>query len=134
MLHVTLGENCRWAVPLGMRKIGLGTLTICAGVALVLLVIFSDLAPDNAESFSDAETGSTVTVDCVSLQCNRSKTGLIMTAVDRDGVQARIYLNPSVLADPVPAGSVVRVAVTPSDDDPTFLFAASVEVISYPET
>ena len=129
-----------------MRKIGLGTLTIFAGVALVLLVVFSDLAPDNAESFlfsdlapdnaesfSDAESGSTVTVDCVSLQCNRSKTGLIMTAVDRDGVQASIYLNPSVLAVPVPAGSVVRVAVTPSDDDPTFLFAASVEVISYPE-
>ena len=116
-----------------MRKIGLGTLTIFAGVALVLLVVFSDLAPDNAESFSDVESGSTVTVDCVSLQCNRSKTGLIMTAVDRDGVQASIYLNPSVLADPVPAGSVVRVAVTPSDDDPTFLFAASVEVISYPE-
>ena len=116
-----------------MRKIGLGTLTTCAGVALVLLVVFSDLAPDNAESFSDAESGSTVTVDCVSLQCNRSKTGLIMTAIDRDGVQASIYLNPSVLADPVPTGSVVRVAVTPSDDDPAFLFAASVEVISYPE-
>jgi hypothetical protein len=115
-----------------MAKIGLRALVISAGVALVLLTMFSELAPIQVVDFGDAAVGGTVSIDCVVVSCNHSKTGLIMTAVDRNGAEARIYLQPSVLAEPVPSGSVVRVAVTPSEEDPVFMFASSVEVLSYP--
>ena len=115
-----------------MVKIRLRTLVVCAGIALVLLTIFSDLTPVHANGFQDAVGGGTVSVDCVVISCNHSKTGLIMTALDRNGIQASIFLQPSVLADPVPAGSVVRVAVTPSDDDASFMFASSAVVLTHP--
>jgi hypothetical protein len=115
-----------------MKKIGIRSLVVCAAVVLTLLTVFSDLMPHKVEGFQDAVSGGTVSVDCIVVHCNRTKTGLIMTAMDRDGVQASIFLQSSILAEPVPAGSVVRVAVTPSDDDPMFMFASSAEVLSYP--
>ena len=116
-----------------MVKIGLRSLVVSAGVALVLLTIFSDLVPDHVEGFADATSGGAVMVECVVVQCNHSKNGLIITAVDRNGLEASIYLQPSVLPDPVPAGSVVKLAVTPSETDPRFMFASSFEILSYPE-
>ena len=115
-----------------MVRIGLRTLVVCAGTALVLLTVFSDLAPDHVTGFGDAVSGGTVSVDCIVIQCNHSKTGLIMTAMDQNGAQASIFLQPSVLAEPVPAGAMVRLDVTPSDGDATFLFASSAKVLTYP--
>lgn len=117
---------------MSMVKPGLRSLVICAAIALALLTLFSDLAPDRVDGFDDAVSGDTVSVDCIVIHCNRSKTGMIMTAIDRDMVQASIFLQPSVLLELVPAGSLVRVAVTPSDDDKMFMFASSAEVLSYP--
>ncbi len=116
-----------------MVKIGLRSLVISAAAALVLLTVFSDLAPSHVDGFKDVGGSDPVSVECIVVQCNHSKTGLIMTAMDRDGARASIFLQPSVLEDPVPAGSVVRVSVTPSSDDATFMFASSAEVLSYPE-
>lgn len=116
-----------------MMKFGLRSLVVSAGVALVLLTVFSDLTPAHEDGFKDVVSGKTVSVECIVIQCNHSRTGLIITAMDRNGAQASIFLQPSVLPEPVPAGSVVRLAVTPSDDDPTFMFASSAEVLSYPE-
>jgi hypothetical protein len=115
-----------------MVKIGIRSLVACAMVALILLTILSDLTPRRVEGFNDAVKGGTVSVDCIAVSCNRSKTGLIMTALDQNGDRASIFLGPSVLKDPVPAGSSVRLAVTPSDDDPTFMFASSAVVLSHP--
>jgi hypothetical protein len=115
-----------------MIKIGLRSLVIFASVALVLLTVFSDLAPVHVEGFKDVTGSDPVSVECVVVQCNHSKTGLIMTAMDRDGAEARVFLQPSVLAEPVPTGSVVRLVVTPSADDAMFMFASSAEVLSYP--
>ena len=115
-----------------MRKFGLRSLVVSAGVALVLLSTFSDLVPDHVDGFADAANGRAVIVECVVVQCNHSKTGLIITAVDRNGAEASIYLQPSVLSDPVPVGSIVKLTVTPSDADPKFMFASSFEILSYP--
>ena len=115
-----------------MGKFGLRSLVVSAGVALVLLTMFSDLVPDHVDGFADAASGKPVIVECAVVQCNHSKTGLIMTAVDRNGAEASVYLQPSVLPDPVPIGSVVKLEVTPSDTDPTFMFASSCKVLSYP--
>ena len=112
-----------------MVKIGLRSLVVSAGVALLLLTVFSDLVPAHVDGFEDAMIGDTVSVECVVVQCNHSKTGLIITALDRNGVGASIFLQPSVLAAPVPVGSVVRVMVTPSEDDPKFMFASSIKVL-----
>jgi hypothetical protein len=116
-----------------MAKIGLKALVISAGVALVLLTLFSELMPVQVNGFRDVTIGDTVSIDCMVVSCGHSKTGLIMTAVDRNGDEARIYLQSSVLAEPVLSGSAVRVAVTPSEEDPAFMFASSVKVLSYPE-
>ena len=118
--------------PMIMRKFGLRSLVVSAGVALVLLSTFSDLVPDHVDGFADAANGRAVIVECVVVQCNHSKTGLIITAVDRNGAEASIYLQPSVLSDPVPVGSIVKLTVTPSDADPKFMFASSFEILSYP--
>jgi hypothetical protein len=115
-----------------MVKIGLRSLVVSAGVALVLLTISSDLVPAHVDGFADAISDGQVLVVCVVVQCNRSKTGLIVDAVDQNGLEASIYLQPSVLSDPIPIGSVVRLDVTPSDTDPTFMFASSCEVLSFP--
>jgi hypothetical protein len=132
-LRVPNNENKWQPMRWNVKKIGLRSLVACAAVALVLLTVFSDLMPAKVEGFEDAVSGDKVSVDCVVVHCNRSRTGLIMTAMDRDGVQASIFFQPSILAEPVPAGSLVRVSVTPSDDDPMFMFASSAEVLSYPE-
>ena len=124
--------NYRPALRRVVTKIGLRALVVSAAVALFLLTVFSDLAPDRVAGFGDAVIGGTVSIDCVVVSCNHSKTGLIMTAVDRNGAEARIFLQPSVMAAPVPCGSVVRVAVTPSEEDPAFMFASSFKVLSYP--
>jgi hypothetical protein len=131
-LQVSVSEKYPHPLLMAMVKIGLKSLVACALVSLILLTIFSDLKPDHVEGFRDAVSGATVSVDCIVVHCNHSKTGLIMTALDRNGAQANIFLQPSVMADPVPAGSLMRLAVTPSDDDATFMFASSAEIISYP--
>ena len=113
-----------------MVKIGLRSLIVSAGVALVLMTVFSDLVPAHVDGFGDVAAGKDASVECIVVQCNHSKTGLIMTALDRNGAGASIFLSPSVLAAPVPAGTVVRVTVTPSEDDPAFLFASKIEVLS----
>ncbi|HEY3420833.1 MAG TPA: hypothetical protein VGK23_09790 [Methanomassiliicoccales archaeon] len=113
-----------------MVKIGLRSLVVCAGVALLLLSILSDLSPERVDLFKDVKVGNEGTVECVVVQCNHSKTGLIITAMDKDGAGASIFLPPSVLAAPVPPGSVIKVVLTPSEDDPTFMFASSFELIS----
>lgn len=115
-----------------MVKFALRSLVACATVALVLLTVFSDLTPHSVDGFEDAVQGGDVSVDCIVLHCNRTKTGFIMTALDQKGEQASIFLAPSVLNGPVPAGSAVRMVVTPSDDDPDFFFASSAEVLSRP--
>jgi hypothetical protein len=113
-----------------MGKMGLRSLIVSAGVALVLLTVLSDLVPGHVDGFDDVAVGKSVSVECVVVQCNHSKSGLIMTALDRNGAGASIFLSPSVLAAPVPVGTVVRVTVIPSGDDPTFLFASKIEVLS----
>jgi hypothetical protein len=113
-----------------MAKISLRSLVVSAGVALVLLTVFSDLVPAHVDGFEDVAVGSNMSVECIVVQCNHSKSGLIMTALDRNGAGASIFLSPSVLAGPVAVGTVVRVTVTPSEDDPTFMFASKVEVLS----
>jgi hypothetical protein len=113
-----------------MVKIGLRFIVVSAGVALVLLTLFSDLSPERVETFKDARVGSDVSIECVVVQCNHSKTGLILKTMDRDGAGASIFFPPSVLAAPVPVGSVIKVTVTPSEDDPTFLFASSFKLLT----
>lgn len=113
-----------------MAKISLRALVISAGVALFLMTVFSDLAPAHIEGFGNTTAGETVSVDCVVVRCDQSKTGLIVTAMDRTGVEARIYLQSAVMPEPVPVGSVLRIVVTPSEEDPLFMFASSVEVLS----
>ena len=107
-------------------------MVVSAGVALVLLSIFSDLVPEHVDGFANAANGGAVLVECVVVQCNRSKTGMIIAAIDRNGAEASIYLQPSVLSDPVPVGAVVKMTVTATDADPAFMFASSFEIISNP--
>lgn len=109
-------------------KISLRSLVVSAGVALVLLTVFSDLVPERVDEFKDAMVGSEVSVECVVVQCNHSKSGLIVTAIDMSGARASIFLAPSVLAEPITAGTAIRVVVTPSGDDPGFFFASSIEL------
>ncbi len=113
-----------------MAKISLRALVISAGVALFLMTAFSDLAPVHIEGFGNATAGESVSVDCVVVRCDHSKTGLIVTAMDKTGVEARIYLQLAVLSEPVPAGTVLRMVVTPSEEDPSFMFASFVEILS----
>ena len=113
-----------------MARISLRALVISAGVALFLMTAFSDLAPVRIESFGNATAGGPVSVDCVVVRCDHSKTGLIVRAMDRTGVEARIYLQPAVMPEPVPVGTLLRFVVTPSEEDPLFMFASSVEVLS----
>jgi hypothetical protein len=113
-----------------MVKIGLRSLVVSAGIALLLLTVLSDLSPEQVDLFKDAKIGSEVTIECVVVQCNHSKTGHILTAMDKGGAGASIYLPSAVLATPVPAGSVIKATVTPSEDDSTFLFASSVKLVS----
>jgi hypothetical protein len=113
-----------------MAKIGLRSLVISAGVALVLLTVFSDLVPAHVDGFEDAAVGNNVSIECIVVQCNHSKSGLIISALDRNGAGASIFLSPSVLAGPVSVGTVVRVTLTPSEDDPMFMFASKIEVLS----
>jgi hypothetical protein len=115
-------------------KISVRSLTIAAGIVLLALAITSDLTPVQVVGFQDATGGDPATVDCIVVQCNRSKTGIIINAVDQNGGRASIYFQPSVLQELLPAGSAIKVAVTPSDDDPTFLFASSIEVLTHPGT
>ena len=115
-----------------MVKFGLRSLVVSAGVALVLLTISSDLVPAHVDGFADVISDGQVLVECVVVQCNRSKTGLIIDAVDQNGVEASVFMQPSVLSDPIPIGAVVKLDVTPSDTDPKFMFASSCEVLSFP--
>jgi hypothetical protein len=84
-----------------MVKIGLRSLVLAAGIALALLTVFSNLTPEQVEAFRDAKVGSEVTVECVVVQCNHSKTGLILTAIDVEGAEASIFLSQSVMAIPI---------------------------------
>ncbi len=113
-----------------VAKISLRALVISAGVALLLMTAFSDLAPTRIEGFGNATAGEPVSIDCVVVRCDHSKTGLIVTAMDRMGVEARIYLRSAVMPEPVPVGTLLRIVVTPSEEDPHFMFASSVEVLS----
>jgi hypothetical protein len=131
-LPVRIGEKYPDVLVWSMIKIGLRSLVVCATVALILLTIFSDLTPHHVEGFEDAVKGGPVSVDCIVIHCNHTKSGFIMTALDQNGDQASIFLAQSVLNESVAAGSAVRLAVTPSDDDPNFLFASSAEVLSHP--
>ncbi len=117
---------------MGVVKVGLRSLVVSAGVALVLLTAFSELTPQPVDLFKDAMEGSEVSVECIVIQCNQSKSGHIITAMDKGGEVASIYLSPSVLAASVPAGSVIRVVLTPSEDDPSFMFASFLEISSEP--
>jgi hypothetical protein len=113
-----------------MVKISLRSLAVSAGVALLLLTVFSDLSPERVDLFKDVKAGGEVTVVCVVMQCNHSKTGLILNVMDRSGAVVGVYVPASIMAVPVPIGSAIRVTVTPSENDPTFMFASSVELAS----
>ena len=131
-LHVRIFEKYNNALVWPMVKIGLRSLVGCAMLALILLTVFSDLTPHRVEGFKDAVKGSPVSVDCIVISCNNSKSGFIMSALDQNGDHAGIFLALSVLSEAVPAGSSVRLTVAPSDDDPAFMFASSAEVLSRP--
>lgn len=102
-----------------------------ACLSIAALMLLSDFSPPPAEDLASVDTDGSE-ISCLVVSSRTTEKGHVLNLTDTSGHFAEAFCSFEVAADPPPDGSMVRVVVEPSADDPSFLFVQKLEVVQGP--
>ena len=109
------------------NKVGASALFALATAAVVALLLLSDFGPAPLTGLRDLGADEDAELTAIAVRCRPCANGYLLNLSDGDGGQADAFCPLGLLTVPIPNGTLVKVTLRRSADDPTFLIVQKIQ-------